>query len=54
MIWSATGQDEEEFALLSTISALENRMELAARNLEFEKAAKIRDKIMELKKIAGG
>jgi excinuclease ABC subunit B len=52
IVWDAAGQDEEEFALLSTISNLEMKMELAARNLEFEKAAVIRDKINELKRVS--
>jgi len=42
-------QDEEEFALARYITDLERGMELAARNLEFEKAAVIRDRIKELK-----
>lgn len=43
------GQNVEEYELDSFISELEYEMELAARNLEFEKAAKIRDRIKELK-----
>ena len=45
----ATGQSEEEFEVSTLTSELERQMELAARNLEFEKAAKIRDKIKSLK-----
>jgi len=44
-----TGQSKEEFELNRYISELEYEMELAARNLQFEKAAVIRDKIKELK-----
>jgi len=44
----ATGQTEEEYAMTTHISELERQMESAARNLEFEKAARIRDKIKKL------
>jgi excinuclease ABC subunit B len=44
-----TGQNEEEFQLQKYISELEYEMELAARNLQFEKAAVLRDKIKSLK-----
>jgi excinuclease ABC subunit B len=53
MVMDAAGQSEEEFGLSSLISHLEERMEAAARNLEFEKAAKLRDKIQELKNASG-
>ncbi len=46
---SVTGQSEEEYGHSNYIDELERQMDLAARNLEFEKAAKIRDKITELK-----
>ncbi len=46
---SVTGQDDEQYAFTGMIAELERQMEAAARNLEFEKAAKIRDKITELK-----
>ncbi|MFP4472241.1 MAG: excinuclease ABC subunit UvrB [Candidatus Omnitrophota bacterium] len=49
VIMDAAGQDEEEFALANYIADLERDMELAARNLDFEKAALIRDRIQELK-----
>ncbi len=49
LVLSSVGQDKEEFELASFISRLENDMEQAARNLQFEKAALIRDKIKELK-----
>ncbi|MBF0330596.1 MAG: excinuclease ABC subunit UvrB [Candidatus Omnitrophica bacterium] len=42
------GQDKEEYDLGQEIAALERHMELAARNLEFEKAAKLRDRIQQL------
>ena len=44
-----TGQDKDEYELNKYIAQLQYEMELAARNLQFEKAAKIRDKIKELK-----
>ena len=44
-----TGQEKDEYELNKYISELEYEMELAARNLQFEKAAVIRDKIKELK-----
>jgi len=44
-----TGQEKDEYELNKYISELEYEMELAARNLEFEKAAVIRDKIKEIK-----
>ncbi len=50
---SVTGQDDEQYAFSGMIAELERQMEAAARNLEFEKAAKIRDKIAELKVPAG-
>ncbi|MFH1269978.1 MAG: excinuclease ABC subunit UvrB [Candidatus Omnitrophota bacterium] len=46
-----TGQDKDEYELSQYVSELEYEMELAARNLQFEKAAVIRDKIKELKPI---
>jgi len=45
---SLTGQDREAYELNKYIAELEYEMELAARNLQFEKAAVIRDKIKEL------
>jgi len=44
-----TGQGEEQFELNEIISQLEHEMEIAAKNLMFEKAAVLRDKIQELK-----
>ena len=43
-----TGEPEEEYQLHKYISELEYEMELAARNLLFEKAASLRDKIKEI------
>ena len=51
LIMGLTGQDEEAFALANTISDLEKQMELAARNLQFERAAAFRDKIKEIKEL---
>jgi excinuclease ABC subunit B len=48
-----TGQAKDEFELNSFIAELEYEMELAARNLQFEKAATIRDKIKGLKHATG-
>lgn len=50
VVLSTVGQSEEEFAFSDMISRLEKEMEFAARNLQFEKAAVIRDKIKEMKK----
>jgi len=49
-VFGLTGETKEEYELHNFISKLEYEMELAARNLQFEKAAAIRDKIKELKK----
>jgi len=49
VVLSTVGQSEEEFAFSDVISRLEKEMEFAARNLQFEKAAVIRDKIKEIK-----
>ncbi len=49
LVMELAGQDEEEYALSNLVSDLERQMELAARNLQFEKAAMMRDKIKELK-----
>ena len=49
LVLSVVGQDSEEFAMASVVSELERQMELAARNLQFEKAAMYRDKIKEFK-----
>jgi len=44
-----TGESKDEYELRRYVSELEYEMELAARNLQFEKAAVMRDKIKELK-----
>ena len=44
-----TGLEKDEFELNKYISELEYEMELAARNLQFEKAAVIRDEIKNLR-----
>ncbi|MBU0503594.1 MAG: excinuclease ABC subunit UvrB [Candidatus Omnitrophota bacterium] len=44
-----TGQNKEEYDLQNYISELEYEMELASRNLNFEKAAQIRDKIKSIR-----
>lgn len=50
IVLSVVGQNEEEYAVSNMILKLEREMELAARNLQFEKAALIRDKLKEIKK----
>ncbi len=47
-----TGQDKDEYEFKKYIAELEYEMELAARNLQFEKAAVIRDKIKEIKSVS--
>jgi len=49
LVVNLTGQDKEGYELNKYISELECEMELAARNLQFEEAAAIRDKIKEIK-----
>jgi excinuclease ABC subunit B len=44
-----TGEAKDEYELKKYLAELEYEMELAARNLQFEKAAVFRDKIRELK-----
>ena len=46
----AAGQTEDEYEVDSVVAELQRDMELYARNLQFERAAEIRDKIRELKK----
>ncbi|MDD4953763.1 MAG: excinuclease ABC subunit UvrB [Candidatus Omnitrophica bacterium] len=46
-----TGQARDEYELNKYISELEYEMEQAARNLQFEKAASLRDQIKELRKL---
>ncbi|MBI3618321.1 MAG: excinuclease ABC subunit UvrB [Candidatus Omnitrophica bacterium] len=49
LIFAVAGQNEEEYTLTNHIARMEREMELAARNLQFERAAMIRDKIKEIK-----
>ncbi|MDP2653898.1 MAG: excinuclease ABC subunit UvrB [Candidatus Omnitrophota bacterium] len=49
LVVSVIGENAEQYEINSFIAELERQMELAARNLEFEKAAKIRDRIKDLK-----
>ena len=53
LVREVTGQGDKDFEVNTYISELEFEMELAARNLQFEKAAEIRDKIKELKVATG-
>ncbi|MDP2905466.1 MAG: excinuclease ABC subunit UvrB [Candidatus Omnitrophota bacterium] len=46
--FALTGENKDEYELRKYIAELEYEMELAARNLQFEKAAQIRDKIKEI------
>lgn len=48
VICESVGQSMEEYGLLNHIARLEREMEAAARNLQFEKAAVLRDKIKAL------
>jgi excinuclease ABC subunit B len=43
-----TGEQKDEYDLKEYIAELEYEMELASRNLDFEKAAQLRDKIKEI------
>ncbi len=49
IVLNSTGLSEEEYAFSNMLADLEAQMETAARNLQFEKAAAIRDKIKEVK-----
>ncbi|NQT95359.1 MAG: excinuclease ABC subunit UvrB [Candidatus Omnitrophica bacterium] len=48
MVAEFTGEKEEEFEVHQVISELQHEMEVAARNLQFEKAAYFRDQIQKL------
>ena len=52
-VTNLTGEAQDEYQLRKYISELEYEMELNARNLQFEKAVLIRDKIKELKSATG-
>jgi excinuclease ABC subunit B len=47
------GFDREQYEFKGMLDELHRQMELAARNLEFERAAKLRDRISELNAISG-
>ena len=49
IVIEAMGQSEEDYEKEMLISELEREMELCARNLQFERAAELRDKVKELK-----
>lgn len=49
VVVDVAGQSEEEYEIDTLIAELEREMELAARNLQFERAAELRDRIKELK-----
>ena len=50
LVLEVAGEDEDSHDINQLISEIEHDMELAARNLEFEKAAVLRDQISELQK----
>lgn len=52
VVKAVAGMDDEELVMHHKVQELERQMELAARNLEFEKAAKLRDRIKELKTLS--
>lgn len=52
-VLAAAGMDDEALYAHHQLHELEERMELAARNLEFEKAAKLRDRIREIQALTG-
>lgn len=54
LVCEVSGQDKEQYELKGFLDDLSRQMELAARNLEFEKAARIRDRITELKQAGLG
>ncbi|MBF0521578.1 MAG: excinuclease ABC subunit UvrB [Candidatus Omnitrophica bacterium] len=49
IVLGAIGKNKEDYILSEYVAELEREMELAARNLQFEKAAIFRDKIKELR-----
>lgn len=51
IVQDATGETEEEYDIMEVITQLEEDMEEAARNLQFEKAIVYRDQIARLKKM---
>ncbi|MBU1913247.1 MAG: excinuclease ABC subunit UvrB [Candidatus Omnitrophica bacterium] len=53
IVIEVAGRSEEEYEKEMLIAELEREMELCARNLQFERAAQLRDKIKRLKNNAG-
>jgi len=51
LVMEIAGQDREAYAFSNMIAEFEREMENAARNLQFEKAAVLRDKIKELRHV---
>jgi excinuclease ABC subunit B len=49
IVIDAAGRSEEEYEKEMVITELEREMELCARNLQFERAAELRDRIAELR-----
>lgn len=49
IVIEASGQDRDEYERDTVISELEREMEVSARNLQFERAIELRDRIKELK-----
>jgi len=49
-IYHQLGLDDKEVDLHQAVAQLEKEMYIAAKNLHFEKAAQLRDKIENLKK----
>ena len=49
LVQSATGLDEDQFDFEQVIAEMEREMELAARNLQFERAAALRDQVARLR-----
>lgn len=50
LVIDVAGETNQEHEFNMIVSELEYEMEMAARNLQFEKAAVIRDKIKDIKK----
>lgn len=50
VVSGAIGENDEQYDITSLIGELQHDMEVAARNLQFERAAILRDQIKELKK----
>jgi excinuclease ABC subunit B len=47
LVADLTGQERDEYEMAQYIAELEYQMELASRNLQFEKAAQIRDELVK-------